>query len=954
VDPEHALADDISEPSSSRTPGLVERERELARISSLLESARGGAGSVLVLEGEPGIGKTALMNAARERASALGMTVLAACGSEIESGFPFGLVRQCLEPLLASADGRERTRLLKGAAELAAPVVADAPAADRGASLGALHGLYWLLANVADRAPVLLVADDAHWSDLPSLRFLAYLTRRVDSLALGLVIATRPVPGDAPAGELIGACVADPNAERIEPAPLTEAAITDLVGVASDRRFASACHQATGGNPFLASELIRELAEQSVPFTAAGAERIPDVAPREIARWTRDRLARLPPEASALARALALLGGQAPLDLASELAALGQDGGRHAAESLTGAGFVEFDTALRFRHPLLGAAVGASVTPFERESGHRSAAALLRARGAPPEQIAVHILAAAPAADPDDERVLRDAANEATRRGAPGSAVPLLRRALLEPLADGRRLELLLELGEVERTAGLYPDAAGHLLDAVRLADDPELHAQAIVALARTVGPEPDRNRELLAPLRQALDAADSVDRELALRVKGAFLSAAFHAGQGDDPAAQRVAAEVAKLPGDSPGESIALSALFEHLHTLQSAAEFGSLAERVARHADELLAAGVQDARAHALLVGLRMADRLETAERLTVRWFELARAQGSEEAFGAASTHSANLNRLRGRLTASEADAAAAVTSSRTAGGVGLVMAEVALTDALLTRGKLDEAEATFAAIGIGEQVPPIRPFLGVLGVRVELRAARGDHAAALADFDEIVRRLGSHRPTGPQLGHLLTAIRSRHAQGEDQAVVDGLGYALEIAQTWGTDSAIGSVLRLRGRLADDPSEALEDLRAAVAHLERSPRRVDHARALVDLGSVLRRAARRVESREPLRAGFELARECGADGLAETARGELAASGVRIRRERLSGIESLTASERRIAELAADGLSNADIAQSLFVTVKTVEMHLTHTYRKLSVNGRAELSRVLAPAAR
>jgi DNA-binding CsgD family transcriptional regulator len=372
-----------------------------------------------------------------------------------------------------------------------------------------------------------------------------------------------------------------------------------------------------------------------------------------------------------------------------------------------------------------------------------------------------------------------------------------------------------------------------------------------------------------------------------------------------------------------------------------------------VARHADELLAAGVQDARAHALLVGLRMADRLGTAERLTVRWFELAHAQGSEEAFGAASTHSANLNRLRGRLTESEADAAAAVATSRVAGGVGFVMAEVALTDALLTRGKVDDAETAFAAIGMGEQVPPIRPFLGVLGVRAELRAARGDHAGALADFEEVERRHGGQPSSGPMLGHLLAAIRSRHAQGDDEAVGDGLRQALEIAQNWGTDSAIGLVLRLRGRLADDPGEAVEDLRAAVEHLERSPRRADHARALVDLGSVLRRATRRVESREPLRAGFELARECGADGLAETARGELAASGVRIRRERLSGIESLTASEQRIAELAADGLSNADIAQSLFVTVKTVEMHLTHTYRKLDVNGRADLAGALAPPA-
>ena len=157
----------------------------------------------------------------------------------------------------------------------------------------------------------------------------------------------------------------------------------------------------------------------------------------------------------------------------------------------------------------------------------------------------------------------------------------------------------------------------------------------------------------------------------------------------------------------------------------------------------------------------------------------------------------------------------------------------------------------------------------------------------------------------------------------------------------------------MRIRGRLAGDPTQAIEDLYSAIEYLQRSPRRLVHARALVDLGAALRRAGHRSDARDPLRAGYGLARECGAHTLAETARLELAASGIRLRRERLTGTEALTASERRIAYAAAAGASNAEIAQTLFVTVKTVEMHLTHAYRKLDITKRAELPKALTGTA-
>lgn len=171
---------------------------------------------------------------------------------------------------------------------------------------------------------------------------------------------------------------------------------------------------------------------------------------------------------------------------------------------------------------------------------------------------------------------------------------------------------------------------------------------------------------------------------------------------------------------------------------------------------------------------------------------------------------------------------------------------------------------------------------------------------------------------------------------------------GDALEAAHHWGTPGAIGEALCGLARI-DDGSDAVEVLREALGLFEQSPARVLHAQALVDLGSALRRRGSRRESRVPLREGLALAQACAADGVAERARRELAASGVRVSRDKTGGTELLTASERRIAELAATGASNAEIAQSLFVTVKTVEFHLTHSYRKLGITKRTELDRAL-----
>jgi DNA-binding CsgD family transcriptional regulator len=181
-----------------------------------------------------------------------------------------------------------------------------------------------------------------------------------------------------------------------------------------------------------------------------------------------------------------------------------------------------------------------------------------------------------------------------------------------------------------------------------------------------------------------------------------------------------------------------------------------------------------------------------------------------------------------------------------------------------------------------------------------------------------------------------------------GDAAAACAAADYARDVAERWGTPGARGQALCVQARVGAVPAP-IDALEEAVALLAKSPARLEHARGLVALGGTLRRTGRRVDSRAPLRDGYELAAACGALTLAESARAELRASGVRLRRPPSSGVDALTASEQRIAEMASTGMSNAEIAQQLFLTVKTVEMHLTHTYRKLDIKRRTDLSRVL-----
>ena len=254
--------------------------------------AQGGHGSLLVVEGPSGIGKSALIGAVRAVSEAAGTRTLRARGGELERDFAFGVVRQLLEPALSEAPARSRDDLLQGPAGVAGrllglpgalPEGGEGQVAAPDASFTVLHGLYWLCANLAGDRPLVVTVDDAHWADAPSLRFLAFLLPRLEELPLALVVATRP-EAEGAAAPLLGLLLADPLARVLRPAPLSVSAVGRLIedglGRAPAPVFAAACQRTTGGVPFLVRELVAALHEEGVaPTSRRGAARRGSSAP---------------------------------------------------------------------------------------------------------------------------------------------------------------------------------------------------------------------------------------------------------------------------------------------------------------------------------------------------------------------------------------------------------------------------------------------------------------------------------------------------------------------------------------------------------------------------------------------------------------------------------------------------------------------------------------------------
>jgi len=950
----------MSPSAVARPVALLEREQEVERIHAVLHAAGRRGGGALIIEGAPGIGKSRLLGEAREEAPRLGLRVLAARATQLEQGFPFGVVRQLFERALLDADDAERERWLAGAAALASELLTGAALAPAAANLSPIdpgyawqHGLYWLASNIAADTPLALVVDDLQWCDAPSARALAFMARRVEGQPVALILATRPPdPAETPEAAVL---VADPIVELVSPEPLSPSGVEALVAARlaeePDGGFIGACVEVTGGNPFLLGELLEEAAANSLKPTAATAPAVATLVPRGVANAVLLRLSRLAPEAGALARALSALGDGAQVGDAGLLARLTGAETEAAMAALVAAGVVEAGRTVRFLHPILGTAIYGDLSPAERERLHHGAATILRDRGAPAGVVAAQVMHTEPAGDPEAVALLRQAAREALALGDAAGAAALLERALEEPPAEDERPELLVELGRAYARAGAREGIAA-LSEIVEQGERSADIAAAAIELSGMLfftGQAGDAGT-ILFRARDRLPVEDPARARLEVALLGVCCTSAAVRAESDAMMAELCSRSVT-AEGPLGAARLATLAMDEavHPHSADAAAE---LAERA-------LATGLprEPHRAWSLLclIVLTVADRFDVAQQHADELLADARRRGAGLTVAAVSAHRAFVLTRRGDLTAARGDAEAAIelTSDVVGSEFVSVMAVPTAVLAGLDRGETHDSLRRMidrAGVGFDIELPASSHLRYASGV---LHAAAGEHAAAV----EELRTCASGHPMFGGENPAVVPWRSAAALSLSE-----LGHRAEArslaaeelrrARAFGAPRAIGVALRALA-LVGPREERSQRLELALDVLAESPARLERARVLLDIGATRRAAGQRSAAKEPLLEALALTARCGACALEQRARAELAAIGVRPRTTDRTGVDSLTPSERRVVELAAEGGTNREIAQTLFVTEKTIETHLGRAFRKLDVSSRRQLSDVLARAA-
>jgi len=922
---------------------LLEREPELAAIDGLL-----AAHGALVVGGQAGLGKTRLVEEAVGRARERDLLVVRAVASELEREFAFGVAGQLLHNLLTAVPRTERGALLGDAPARIRALYRDGPRlqpAEPQEGLAVSHGLFSVLAAATEARSVLVAIDDLHWADAPSLEFVVYLLHRLSELPVALFLTHRP-------GAELDAIVDHSAVRRLTLTPLGPEAVAELVtrelGEAGDERLRAACLDATGGNPFYLHELLLALAEESTAGEEL-AQQARGLVPDAVARTLRRRIARLGPAAAELARAVAILGDEVPLRRAAALAGLDPRAAGAAADALASVEVLAASEPLGFVHPLVRTAVADGTPTFERAARHLDAARLLAREGSDAQHVAAHLLRGTAAGDPWVVQQLRDAAREARAQGAATSATHYLERALAEPPPPELRADVLAELGAAEAEVG-SPAADEHLVQALAATTDPL--QQAEIALLRGGAlharglPEPAAMafKEGLARLDElGVDPGELRDRLLS----GLLLSSAVVPSlQGD---AMRTSAEV--LAGnrrETAGRRLVLAqATVEAAFSCRPAAEVVELASQ-AWDDGRLLEDATTHGASWVLVTGaFCLAGDLERSLAAAEAAAADARERSAPLAFATATVLRAQPELWRGDVDAALADLELARDARRYGWQQYARSAAALYACCLIEKGELERA-----ADAIVEDPPLTEPYDAEDAVRLlalaELQRAQERYAEAY----ETALAAGATAEAGfPYLGYCPwrgSAAQSALALGRLEDAREHVRHELERTETTGVRHERIRALRLAG-LCEQGDAGLVRLREAVELGEAGPPRLETIHALVALGSALRRAKKRAEARAPLERALELARRGGAVALQERARTELLAVGARPRRDALSGPDSLTPSERRVAELAAAGHVNREIARLLFVTPKTVEFHLRNTYRKLEIQTRRELGDAL-----
>ncbi|MCP2242581.1 tetratricopeptide repeat protein [Lentzea aerocolonigenes] len=823
------------------------KNRRKARCAGISDQVT--PGTTTVVEGAPGTGKTAVLDDLADLWEASGRHVVRARGSALEGDLPFGIVAQ-----LFDIDPGQST------------------------DFAALHGVYRLATSLAGTSGLLIAVDDAHWADAASLRWLAYLTLRIQRLPIAVVLTVGERCDDPSYGEITASC------HHVVLGPLSADDVAALISPAPAPEFVAACLDATGGNALAVTRLVEALEEDGVPPTAEAAWQVAQRGAEVSGAIVAARLRRRPAAVVATAQCLAVLGPSPRPGVLAEL---------------TGLSPAELAEAVRTVELLGGAgrAVVDDMPASARAALHLRAARALRTHGATDREVADHLLETSPGLEPWAGEVLDRAAQEAVNQGDTSGAARLLWRALREPVANPARA--LRMLGVAELVGGL-PGATARLREAHQSDVD---DAESAVALSYALHAEGEP-AELVAVL-----AGGPPWAQAHLAVHGlAWQEAVPSAVPLDTPAG--VLHHV--LVGDiGAAEAVALVSTDGVLSSLASAMTLNL--------ADSLDAA-------------LAVLDDVDRSQPPALRALTYVMR--------------ANVQRRKGDLVSARADLALAddqLRQDRRWHAVTTWHAAL-LADILLEEGRLDEADAVIAEAST-EEARRVWPYGGLLTVRGRLLTARGDDHDALEAF----LAAGRHCALWPYRNPAVLAWRSGAAlacaaTGDGERARELADEEVSLAWSWGAPRALGMALRAAGRVtAGTAGRTL--LEEAVRLLRGSPARLELARALVDLGVVVRRQGDTSGARACLREALDLSQKCGSTAMAARAYSELVATGAGPRRMRQTGPTALTPTEHQVAELAARGRSNEEIASTLLLPAEAVEGVLAGACRKLGVSSRLHL---------
>jgi DNA-binding SARP family transcriptional activator len=890
---------------------LVDRDKELAAVRAALDDLAAGEPRLLLVEGPAGIGKTRLLAEARRLAAGRSVRVLTARGSQLERAFGFGVVRQLFEPGLTAPDRRE---VLLGGAASSARNVFDLVEGDQ-AEFAVLHGLYWLAVNMAESGPLMLAVDDLQWCDSASLRYLAFLVRRLEAVPV-LVVGTVRTGEDDADGGLLAELALEPTALVLRPAPLSAEAtagiVTRRLGAPVSPLFAAACHRTTTGNPLLLRQLLRGLEADGVRPDAAHADMVVAIGSRAVSSMVLMRLRRLPREVTAVARAAAVLGDGASLPALAALAQVAEPDTAAALAVLARAEIVKDEQPLAFVHPLVRDAVYRDLPGAQRELWHERAAQVLRGCGASDEQLGAHLLLAPRRADPATVEVLRGAGRTSAARGATDSAVTYLRRALAEPPSHADRCDVVLELGMLESQLD-GPSSAEHLRDAYHLLDDERRRAEVAIAVARTqVFAGPPGIATAFAREAAAAVAAELADHRQALQAIER-ISGFMH---GLDLAMWRTT-PAPEPSGDGPGARMLAAALASEAALYQMDRDRAIALARFALDRDRLWLVD------NGLFWVVAAIVRMVADDDLGDFWHrarEHAHQKGSLFAVMSTNVWQGFWHWRRGELDEALACVVAALDQDRMWGGAGIAEPYIRSVEISchLDRGDLAAArraaDEALADPALGEGARLLRLDIA------RLLVAEGRHADALATLEALPTPSSVANPArDPWRGIRAAAL---HGLGRAPEALALVADEVALLRRWGAPTYLGAALRLHGELLG--RDGADQLREAVAVLTPTHAVVELARARCALGSSPEVADS--EAVPVLRAASEAAHAAGALGVRDRARAALRERG-QPTDPRCDHVKRLSDTERRILDLTAAGLAVRDVAQQLYLTPGTVQ---------------------------